>query len=163
MRSSDHFTAGFTLTELLIVISIAGILMFVGFTAYQRSILSNRVQDASLQLAVDLRKARSLSQRQSVNTSLTFTSASGSAVSTYSLNLPSGAASITLPNAVTMTCVLGCTSSGLQSIIYKTPFGEMSSSIGGFVLQLNSPVSGISPRFVKVVGVTGKVMVSAAY
>ncbi|MEF2280437.1 type II secretion system protein [Deinococcus sp. YIM 134068] len=157
--------SGFTLIELLVVLTVLGILMGVLGISYLRSIRTGEVREGAALMAADLRAARASAQRQSQNASLTWEGGT-KALNTYNLLLSSASQARSLPRNVTFRCVTngGCpvSSGGVRTLTYQAPYGEMTSAINGMRLLVESTTPGIPALEVRVVGVTGRVMVTAA-
>ncbi|WP_102128416.1 prepilin-type N-terminal cleavage/methylation domain-containing protein [Deinococcus planocerae] len=156
--------SGFTLIELLVVLVILGVLMGLFGMGYLRSVRAGEVRQGAAQLAADLRAARSSAQRQSQSASFSWADGMTN-LSTYTLSLPSGTSVRSLPNRVTFRCVSGggcpAASSGVRTLTYLAPYGEMTSTINGMRLLVESTVPNIPALEVRVVGVTGRVMITA--
>lgn len=154
---------GFTLLEILIVLAILGILMGIFGLSYMRSIRAAEVREGANQIAADLRAARASAQRQSQNASLRWADGMA-ALTTYSILIPSAPAAQTrtLPRGVTFRCVTngGCpaASAGVRTLTYSAPYGEMTSTISGTRFVVESQTPNIPSIEVRVVGVTGRVM-----
>lgn len=139
---------GFTLLELLIVIAIIGILSGLGVLTLRDAIQAARLNEGSAQLAADLQRARSGSQR--FNRASTFT-LTGSPATSYTVTINGQAVTRTLPEGIRIT-----TTADARSIIYNAPFGEISSGVAGMILKVNLAGHG-ETREVRVLGTTGKV------
>lgn len=163
LRGTRH--SGFTLLELLVVLTVIGVLMGLFGAGYLRSIRAGEVRQGAAQIAADLRAARSSAQRQSQNASFAWADGMGT-LSSYTLSLPSGTSARTLPNRVTFRCVSGggcpAASSGVRTLTYLAPYGEMTSTINGLRLLVESTTPNVPALEVRVVGVTGRVMITAA-
>ena len=140
---------GFTLIELLVVIAIIGILSGIFGWNLLRSIRSAELREATTNFASDLRRARSQAQRGSADMVIQWTPNGAGNMTTYSV----AGQSRTLANSVKMTC-----SSCGTKLTYTAPYGEIDAT--GNVFVLTSPMSAVSPMQVRVVGVTGKVIIA---
>lgn len=161
MNVSTSRQSGFTLIELLAVLAVLGILMGIFGVSYLRSIRAAEVREGANQLAADLRSARASAQRRSTPGTLRWASPGSQA--TYTLELPTGTATPktrTLPKGVTFRCLDGCPSG--RALTYNPPYGEMTSSINGVRFLVEGSTPSIPAAEVRVVGVTGRVMITAA-
>lgn len=151
-----HTATGFTLLELLIVLTILGILLGLFGLSYLRSIRAAEVREGANQIAADLRAARASAQRRS--TPGAFKWAGTGSLSSYTLEIPSGTAPKTasLPGSVTFRCLDGCPPG--RALTYSAPYGEMTTTINGTRFVVESRTAGIPAIEVRVVGVTGRVM-----
>ncbi|BBN96334.1 putative pilus assembly protein [Deinococcus grandis] len=151
--------AGFTLVELLIVLAILGILMSIGFSSLLRQIRTNEVADGARQFGGDLTVLRDGAQRHSVSSGLNWNTAASGDLTTYTLTNNGQTSSRTVNSKVKITCIepvaTVCTP---RTLTFNAPFSEMSS---GAVFRVQHAISSIPPIYVKVTGVTGKVMYSA--
>ncbi|WP_034360723.1 pilus assembly FimT family protein [Deinococcus phoenicis] len=145
---------GFTLLEVLVVLAIVGILMGIFGWGLVRSIRTAELREAATQVATDFRRARSQAQRGSADTSLILPTSTASAAYTAS-----GVAK-TLPSNVTMVCKTNCGSGATTTITYQAPYGELGAT--GSVFTIKSPTNGIGDLEVRIVGVTGKVILTKA-
>lgn len=150
---------GFTLIELLVVIAIVSILMGIFSVSYLRSIRAAEVREGANQITADLRAARASAQRRSTPGSLRWTG-TGTQTS-YTLEIPSGTVirTASLPRGVRFSCVSGCNGS---VVTYTAPYGEMNSNINGTRLLVESTTSSVQAIEVRVVGLTGRVMLVKA-
>lgn len=146
---------GFTLLELLIALAIIGILMGIFSISLIRSIRNAELREATNQLATDFRRARSQAQRGSTDITLELPGISAAGVS-YKVN---GIVK-TLPNRVTVVCKTNCGSGATTTVTYQAPYGELGAT--GSVFTVKSPVSSVDSLEVRIVGVTGKVIVTKA-
>lgn len=165
VRRRPANVSGFTLLELLVVLTVLGILMGVLGMSYLRSVRAGEVREGAARIAADLRAARASAQRQSQNASLTWAGGMSS-LNTYTLVLSSGPRARSLPPGVTFRCITngGCpvASSGVRTLTYQAPYGEMTTAINGMRLLVESTTPNIPAIEVRVVGVTGRVMITAA-
>ncbi len=84
-------------------------------------------------------------------------------LTSYTLELPSGTATpktASLPRGVTFRCLDGCPST--RTLVYNAPYGEMTSAINGTRFIVESQAPNIPSIEVRVVGVTGRVMLVRA-
>ena len=151
---------GLTLLELLIVLAILGILMSLAGVNFIRAMRTAELREAATQLSTDLVRMRSLAQQQSVNHAVTW---SGNGPLT---GYAADGRSRTLPNRATFECLLGCTAAGASGATYVAPSGELlnagAGAAGGTVMVVRSPFAEIPPLEVRLVGLTGKVIVTRA-
>lgn len=147
-------TAGVTLTEFLIVLAIIGILAgLVGFGAV-RSVRSAELREGATQMATDLRRARSQAQRGSATTTISWDAGN-------STRYLVGGSERRLPGNVTLNCPSNCSGTGTagNQVTYTAPYGELAGAVGK-VLRVSSSFPGLTPLEIRVVGVTGKVIVT---
>lgn len=154
---SSARTQGFTLLELLVVIAI--LMLIAGLLGFSllRSIRGAELRDAATLVAADLRRAKSVAQRGSRDVTMTWTPDSQGRFTQYNV---SGKAS-TLPAGTYMVCSRGCSTTEHQ-LTYTAPHGELSRLAGavqGKAFTLGSLTDGVAPLSVRVVGVTGKVVI----
>ena len=147
-------TSGLTLIEILVVIAIIGILAAIFGSSLIRSIRTAELREAANQVASDFQRARSLSQRGSAN--VTVTTPRGTASGSYSV---AGQAR-TLPNNVKLMCKTNCGAGAAAATTYLAPYGELTDA--GSVFTIQSPVGGIAALEIRIVGVTGKVILTGA-
>ena len=140
---------GFSLIELLIVIAIMGILAAMGTALQQRAVQRARIQSATAQLAADLERARSSAQKSNTSASL---SVASTTAHSYSLTLNGQATTIDLPSQTQVQVAAPL------SITYTAPFGEVATTA---MFTVRAVGSSLPPLYVKVIGVTGKVVQSA--
>lgn len=154
------YQKGFTLIELLVVLAILGILMGMFGMFYLRSIRAGEVREGANQIAADLRAARASAQRRSSPGA--FKWAGTGSLSSYTLEIPSGTTTpktASLPRGVTFRCLDGCPAA--RTLTYSAPYGEMTTTINGTRFIVESQTPSIPAVEVRVVGVTGRVMVTA--
>ena len=143
--------SGSTLVEILVVLAILGILMGLFGLTLLRSLRQNQLREAASQLAGDLRRSRADAQNSGQASTLTLDSAK----TRYTRVVGAGAPqALDVPNGVTVTAV-----EGGPSVTYRPPFGTLGAD--GAVWEVQSPASADLRLYVKVVGITGKVMISA--
>ncbi|WP_264776062.1 prepilin-type N-terminal cleavage/methylation domain-containing protein [Deinococcus aetherius] len=150
---------GFTLVELLVVITIIGILAAAFAFTSLRGWRVQQLQEGAGQLVADLERARSLAQRNSQDSTVTLGSTSVSVPSgSYSVTLSGTARTYTLPNGVRAAPSTGTTP---NTATFTAPYGELGNTTG-VVWVVSSPLVS-NQLYVKLVGVTGKVILSATY
>lgn len=143
----------FTLLEILVVLAIIGILAGIFGWNIIRSIRTAELREAATQVATDLRRARSQAQRGSVAVQVSFPGVTAATSYTFA------GQSRTLPNGVSISCKTNCTAAALN-VTYTAPYGELGAT--GSVYTVSSPVNGITPYEIRIVGVTGKVVLTRA-
>lgn len=139
---------GFTLLELLIVVTLIGIAMTIGGISLQAAIMRARVNDATTQLSADFQRLRNAAQRHNVNASITFPSAK---VSTYSYTIGGKTIYRVTPKNVEITLP----QSPLK-VTYAAPYGERASAASTKITVADKKKPAVA-RTLKIVGVTGKV------
>ncbi|GAA5534379.1 type II secretion system protein [Deinococcus aluminii] len=149
-------TRGFTLLELLVVLAIIGILAGIFGISLIRSIRNAELREAATQVATDLRRARSQAQRGSADVVLVLPGSGGG--TTYTVDTVTK----TLPNNVKVICKTTCGSGTTTNVTYQAPYGELGAGATGSAYTIRSPMSGISDLEVRIVGVTGKVILTKA-
>jgi prepilin-type N-terminal cleavage/methylation domain-containing protein len=147
---------GFTLLEILVVLGIIAILMGIFGINLIRNIRTAELREAAAQVATDLRRARSQAQRGSNDIVLVLPGSAGN--TTYKVDTVTK----TLPNNVTVICKTTCGSGTTTNVTYQAPYGELGAGATGSVYTLRSPMSGINDLEIRIVGVTGKVILTAA-
>lgn len=167
MRQATARENGFTLLEILVVLAIIGILAGIFGWNLIRSIRSAELREATAQVASDFRRARSQAQRGSATVTISWTPDSTGKVTAYTVG--TGAAR-PLPKGVSLKCISGCTvpagaaaGANYNNITYTAPYGELATqngAINGKKFILSSPATGVTPLEIRVVGVTGKVIVT---
>ena len=155
---------GMTLLEILVVIAVIGILLGLIGMSFVRSIRTAELREAATQVVTDLRRARATSQRESQNMTLQFPTSSNTNKTSYTVTRGTGTAAIrSLDKGVTIACRPaptggGCGTGNTISVVYQAPYGELGAV--GSVLELRSPLTGVMPLEVRIVGVTGKVILT---
>jgi prepilin-type N-terminal cleavage/methylation domain-containing protein len=153
---------GLTLTEVLVVVAIIGIISALGITTFQRQIEHNRLKEAQFQLVKILERARSFSKRYSYNFQVSFNTTTNavSVIAVDSSNNPITPSPVSI-NEVLVNKVrfLAFDPVATTALTYNAPFGRFA---------LGSPAGitlGFSPTSIKadvdVVGVTGLVITRA--
>lgn len=173
MQKNQQF--GFTLIEMLIVLVVVGVLSAGALSIFARESRRAQLQAVRSQLVLDLQYARSNAQRYNCNWIINFVSEAQ-----YTLNGPTlGGTAI---NCATTTTTTRNLPAGIQirqktpttssapnnyGFSYNSPFGTISS--GGNIDAIEIGYATVStdavtdPTYVKIVGLTGKVISSAAY
>ena len=147
---------GFTLLELIIVIAIIGILSGIFGWNLIRNIRTAELREAANQVATDLRRSRSQAQRSSSNVVLVLPNSAGD--TKYKVD----ATWQDLPNGVLMLCKTTCGSGTTTNVTYQAPYGELGAGATGSAYTLKSPMNGVSDLEIRIVGVTGKVILTKA-
>lgn len=145
-------THGFTLLEFLVVLAIIALIAGIFGTSLIRNIRAAELREATASVASDLRRARSLAQRGSVDQVISW---GAGEVTTYLVN----DRETPLLNNVRVSCISGCEDS-VNSLTYTAPYGEVNRP-QGYIFRFTSPMGNITPIDVKVVGITGKVIVTS--
>ncbi|ADV68249.1 type II secretion system protein [Deinococcus maricopensis] len=155
---NTHRTQGFTLQELLIVMFIVGIIATLTLGSMQRLNRTTQLRAAATQFASDLNRIRSAATTQNQNTSLTLNS-TGTA---YTMQFAGQTQTVNLPSGFTVQGVQDSSGSWVAAassqwkVAYSAPYGEVDATSNGFQFQATS--NDLTPRIVRVVGVTGKVL-----
>ncbi|WP_407539675.1 GspH/FimT family pseudopilin [Deinococcus radiomollis] len=145
--------------------AIIGIVASILTGFFVNNLRKAQLRDGAVQLLTELRQARSQAQRTSQNSTVTLTSTAYSSPNKgYSTAWGgSSAQSRTLTDPIRVAPYVGGTiTTTTNSIIYSTPYGEVTggAAVSGIVWEISSTV--ISDKlYVKAVGVTGKVILSA--
>lgn len=141
---------GFTLVEVLLVMAVLAVVMGVIGLLLVRSLRQTQLREAASQVAGDLRRVRADAQKTGQDSTLTL-AATGSS---YTMQAGSAASRvIEVPHQLTVTSV-----SGDSQVTYRPPFGTLGED--GAVWAVQSPAAGELRLYVKIVGITGKVMIS---
>lgn len=143
-----------SLIELLMVLLVLGIV--IGITAPQMigSMRKNQLKEAATQLVTDLNEAKSSSRRYNSNVSIDFIG------NGYTINQATPAKNEThhLNSKISLRVLEGGT-----NLSYLSPYGEAGlAGTLGWIFEVKHQQSGQS-LYVKVVGVSGKVILSDSY
>ena len=147
---------GFTLLEILIVLVIIGILSGIFGWNLIRNIRTAELREAANQVATDLRRSRSQAQRSSSDIVLILPNSSGD--TKYKVD----AVWKNLPNGVRLFCKTTCGSGSTTNVTYQAPYGELGAGATGSAYTLKSPMDSVSDLEIRIVGVTGKVILTKA-
>ena len=141
--------AGFTLLELLVTITIVGILSSIALPSFRSLILNQRIKTASFDLVASLTTARSEAIKWNGN--VTMTPALGSDWTTgWNLTSPGGTTGdIKVQSAYTNVTITGPT-----SVVYNRS-GRVSAAVPRFQVSDAAAHSTIPPRCITV-GLTGQ-------
>jgi prepilin-type N-terminal cleavage/methylation domain-containing protein len=167
---------GFTLIELLIVIALMGILGAIALSTFVRDARRAQIQAVRSQLVLDLQYARSNAQRYNCNWTVTFVSATQYTVIGPTL----GGTTITCSTTTTTTRDVppsagvqlrwktssSSTEPTGQQVIYRSPFGTLSPTNNSVIeigFATSNTASVTNPAYLKIIGITGKVVASEAY
>lgn len=172
MRKNHQF--GLTLIEMLIVLGIIGILGVGALSVFAREGKQAQIRTVQSGLVSDISQARSASQKLNLWRSIIFVDGSsyeirqGTSLTDVTSNTP--IATKQIPTGVLVQAISGSSSSptiasigSSTQIIYKPPFGLLSTSSPWAMKISSSSNTSLSPLYVKVVGLTGKVITSASY
>ncbi|WP_135229173.1 pilus assembly FimT family protein [Deinococcus fonticola] len=148
--------SAFTLVEILIVLAIIGILAGIFGWNVISSIRKAELREAANQVASDFRRARSQAQRGSADVAIDWTLDTNGNITAYSV----AGQSRPVVNKVSMSCTTGCGSGSsiTNKVTYTAPYGELGAT--GNVFTLRSPMTSLPSIEVRIVGVTGKVIVA---
>jgi len=151
-QGAKHARSGFTLLEILVVLVILGILSGVMAFSLLGNLRRSEVRNAAAQVMADLRLARMNAQKTGLVSPVTITNGTGN----YTAQTSAGAVQIrTLENGVTLWAT---TSTNGFQVTYRPPFGTLDTI--GLVWEVRSHATQVPPLYIKVVGVTGKVILS---
>ncbi|MFD2608375.1 Tfp pilus assembly protein FimT/FimU [Deinococcus taklimakanensis] len=147
-------TAGLTLLEMLVVLAILGIIAGIFYMNLMNSIRQQDVRNAAYQLVTDLRRARTDAQKTGQPVTVRIVNSTSS----YARQVAGAAEQTrTLERGVTVQST-GAAASSL-AVTYQPPYGTLAAT--GTTWRVQSPANPNIRQFVKIVGVTGKVMISA--
>ncbi len=157
--------AGFTLIELLIVLAIIAII--AGILAYNvfQGVQDRRLNEAAMQVMTDLRTARLKAQTTATDSSVSLcvpacTAATTTAQSGSSYTVTYGGQPTrtqTLPYQIRVANVQAPTAY-VNTINYSAPYSEITAT--GAIWSVTDRRG--RQRFIKIIGVTGKVSLSAS-
>lgn len=141
--------SGFSMVELMVVLSVAGILAAIGIPSYMASIRQAEVRAAASMLANDLRSARTAAQRDNLNVIVSL--GQGGA---YTLTVGAAQQRRVLPHGMAVRALAGGT-----RIDYFAPFGETDSGARSWQVFTPTGTRQSASQTVNAVGVTGRVNV----
>jgi prepilin-type N-terminal cleavage/methylation domain-containing protein len=175
-RVKRHSTQpGFTLIEMLIVITLIGILGAGALSVYLREARRAQVQAVRSQLVLDLQYARSNAQRYNCNWTVNFVNESKYELTGATLggaNINCATTTVTTRNLPTgiqirQKTVSTSTAPNNYGFFYSSPFGAISVGGNPDSIEIGYATSATAAvtdaTYVKIIGVTGKVISSAAY
>lgn len=142
---------GFTLLQTLVVIAIIGVVAGMFSINLLRNIRAAELSDAAAQVVTDLRRARSQAQRSSTGVQVNLPGTAGG--SSYTV----AGQNRTVPNRITIACQRNCSSSPV-TVTYNAPYGELGTT--GSVFVVRSSANGVTPYEIRIVGVTGKIILT---
>lgn len=165
---SPNKHAGFTLLEMLLIIAVIGIIGVFAVRFFALEASRSQVRALQQQIAADLQDARSKAQRFSTVRAVRFVSATqyqvlNGATNTVlsTRNVPAGLRILVRTSSVAAPTV----PSGTDEYRYFPPFGTVAGN--PIALEVGratgSPTVLTNSMFIKVIGVTGKVISSATF
>ncbi len=157
-RPPVQHSTGFTLVELLAVLVVVGIVTaaIVAFSAdgYRKT----QLRDGATQLVADLNRARAQAQRTSASSVVTLTAAVGTPDANYKTQWAGAATATSKALAAPIRVAPYNSTYSLNTITYSAPYGEVQAT--GILWEVSS-LSTATKLYIKAVGVTGKVILSA--
>jgi type IV fimbrial biogenesis protein FimT len=136
---SRRSSTGFTLTELMIVVTVAAVLVAAALPSYNQFVRNQRVKTASFEIFSSLVQARS--EAITRNGAVTMTPTGGNWTNGWTIT-DAGGTTLRTQSALT-----GITATGPTSVIYNGS-GRLGSSSGSF--ELTATGSGITSRCITV-------------
>jgi prepilin-type N-terminal cleavage/methylation domain-containing protein len=146
---------GYTLVEVILVISVIAILFSVIIVNVRDELMSNQVRSATSQIVRDIERIRSAAIKRSKDSRLTLIS-SGRGYELRPDGTQSGASveTFTVPDGVTLSFILNNAPVTTGSINYSAPYGDSTATSNTLAVSL----SGGTTQTFYLVGVTGKVI-----
>ncbi len=151
-RNLMRHTDGFSLLELLLVVTIIGVLGGVALGGFRGATQRARLSEASAQLTADFQRARSSAQRSNQNATLAF--GTTTPATSYTLTLNGQASVRQLPAGVQVAVPAAA-----RTVTYNAPFGETSLAAPA-KYTLTSNRNPDLKRYLKIIGLTGKAYLS---
>ncbi len=151
---------GFTLIEILVVLALIGIIGGVAFNSWLGASQRGAVRSAATQIAADLERARSSARRY--NTDASFTR--GTNALKYTLVTNGNSSNIDMPPGTETTVQNGTLTAGSLIVTYTAPNAELDATSITTTPEIKVSLTNqpsVPPIYVKVIGVTGKVVLSA--
>lgn len=161
---SNHrrMISGFTLLEMLIVLAVLGILIAAGLTTFAQQARQTLVRQAAVQVQADLEQLRSSAIRFNRNFQFRWSNAALNGYSVDAIDPVTAGAVVSknrlLPDGVKID-VAGSTPT-TESVTYVSPLATLELTPPVFRVQIPNS-SSTNPLFVKIIGVTGRVVISA--
>ncbi len=156
-RKARPCARAFTLLELVLVLSIVGVLSAIAVPRFQRSIVKARADAAANRIAGDLRLARARAMQKSTTQSVVFTRAAGN----DGYGLP-GVADLTNPSAVYRVSLSG--EPYLATLVSVTAGGDQTLIFDGFGVPDSAAKivvqAGEFQRAITVDGTTGEAVIA---
>lgn len=151
---------GFTLIEMLVILALIGIIGGIAFNSWLGASQRGLVRQAATQIAADLERARSGARRYNRDALFTREDAQNYTLVTNGISsLP-----ISLPDGTETSVQSGTLTAGKLVVTYTAPNAELNTVSLTTPLELKVSLTNqpsVPPIYVKVIGVTGKVVLSA--
>lgn len=163
IESNPRTVQGFTLLEVLIVVVIVGIVTAVLVAFSSDSYRKTQLRDGATQLVADLNRARGQAQRSSTDSTVALTGTVGNPNAAYTTTwggAVAGVAAMPVSRSLAIPVRVSPYNNTYfpNTITYSAPYGEIN-AIG--ILWEVSSLSTSAKLYIKSVGVTGKVILSA--
>lgn len=173
-RSPRASQSGFTLLEMMLVMTILAILFAVSFTTFTQQARQNLVRQAAVQVQADLEQLRSSAIRYNNSFRMRWANTNkagysveapdpsvAGAVITRDRLLPDGVEIDIPPTPLSPPPAPPPSPPPTTSLVsYTAPLAEVSAADRVFRVRIAN-ATGINPLYIKVLGVTGRVAISA--